>query len=392
MGMDMPEVFHLSFLIPAGALVSTTGAYCAIKAKMNSPPCSTMVTLLMICSCFAALVGFGRLYDRLLYAEDKVKEFYHLLVAPHHLARSMLSSASMLVLINKTICKLTFYTANPRQIILAIFGLLALVKISVITILPQLETTSSPERGNQIAAILECFETLIEMICMVSLISFWLYRRIIKGTHSVSEISGGGSLAGSNNSQQIDESGETIENCEYPPGWIFLITRISLLLHQVATIKKDFQMPNFFPFQSFIWIHSIFIPIITLWSMESTKHSASQLLGHDETTGQTNGEQDNSQESIAMKQENPGSVPTRPSSVTLPQLLPGAPEIKRIKYISNLRHHSSALETVIAAPRLRKGKKGGKGPLDSAMLDMVGEKIIPLEESESEEESNCKQM
>ena len=42
------------------------------------------------------------------------------------------------------------------------------------------------------------------------------------------------------------------------------------------------------------------------------------------------------------------------------QLLPGAPEIKRIKYISNLRHHSSALETVIAAPRFRKGKKGGK--------------------------------
>ena len=387
----MPEVFHLSFLIPAGALVSTTGAYCAIKAKMNSPPCSTMVTLLMICSCFAALVGFGRLYDRLLNAEDKVKEFYHLLVAPHHLARSMLSSASMLVLINKTICKLTFHTANPRQVILAIFGLLALVKISVITVLPQLETTALPERGNQIAAILECFETLIEMMCMVSLTSFWLYRRIINGNHVVSEVSGGGSLAGSSNSQQIDESGEAIENCEYPPGWIFFITRVSLLLHQVATIKKDFQIPRFFPFQSFIWIHSISIPIMTLWSMESTKICASKLLGLG-PAGQANGEQDNSQDSIAMKQENPGSVPTRPSSVTLPQLLPGAPEIKRIKYISNLRHHSSALETVIAAPRFRKGKKGGKGPLDSAMLDMVGEKIIPLEESESEEESNCKQM
>ena len=47
----------------------------------------------------------------------------------------------------------------------------------------------------------------------------------------------------------------------------------------------------------------------------------------------------------------------------------------------------------MSAPRRRKGRKAGKGPLDGAMLDMVGEKIIPLQESESEEdEGNCRTM
>ena len=380
MGIDKTEVFHLSFLIPAGAMVSTTGAYCTIKAKMYSPPCSCMVTLLMICSCFASLVGLARLYDRLLFAEDKVKEFYHLLVAPHDLARSLLSSASMLVLLNKTICKLTFYMLNPKQVILVMFGLLALVKISVITILPQLDSTDSQERGNQIAAILECFETLIELLSMLSLVSFWMFRRFINRSTPV-------------DGHQADDSGESVDKHEYPPGWIFILTRVSLLLHQVARINKDFQIHSFFPFESFIWIHSILLPIANLWSIESARQSVKRfMLVSTSTASSQHTELDTNNDAMAMRQENPGTTPTRPSSVTLPQLLPGAPEVKRVKYISNLRHHSSALETVIAAPRLRKGRKGGRGPLDNAVLDMVGEKIIPLEESESEEESNCKTM
>ena len=50
---------------------------------------------------------------------------------------------------------------------------------------------------------------------------------------------------------------------------------------------------------------------------------------------------------------------------------------------------------LVSAPRKRKlvgkvGKKGG--PLDGVMLNMVGEKVIPLEESEDEDPSSCKTM
>ena len=38
--------------------------------------------------------------------------------------------------------------------------------------------------------------------------------------------------------------------------------------------------------------------------------------------------------------------------------------------------------------RFRRTKRGGRGPLDGAMLDMVGEKIIPLEESDSDDEGS----
>ena len=73
---------------------------------------------------------------------------------------------------------------------------------------------------------------------------------------------------------------------------------------------------------------------------QANRHFWSKLLFHIQQHQQGGGDPNN-----------PGSTPTRPSSVTLPQLLPGAPEMKRVKYISNLRHHSSALEAVVAAPR-----------------------------------------
>ena len=65
------------------------------------------------------------------------------------------------------------------------------------------------------------------------------------------------------------------------------------------------------------------------------------------------------------------------------------------------RKHRSALEAVVTtAPRRRKAtittastssKKRG-GPLDRVMISMVGEKQIPLEESDEEDASHCKTM
>ena len=59
------------------------------------------------------------------------------------------------------------------------------------------------------------------------------------------------------------------------------------------------------------------------------------------------------------------------------------------------RKHRSALEAVVSAPRRRRRKRGGAtggGPLDRVMLSMVGEKEIPLEESDEEEPTHCKSM
>ena len=61
-----------------------------------------------------------------------------------------------------------------------------------------------------------------------------------------------------------------------------------------------------------------------------------------------------------------------------------------------LRKHRSALEAVVSAPRRRRRKRGGAvgggGPLDRVMLSMVGEKEIPLEESDEDEPTHCKSM
>lgn len=50
---------------------------------------------------------------------------------------------------------------------------------------------------------------------------------------------------------------------------------------------------------------------------------------------------------------------------------------------------------MVTAPRkrklTRKEKKKG-GPLDGVMLNMVGDKVIPLQESDDEDPSSCKTM
>ena len=48
-----------------------------------------------------------------------------------------------------------------------------------------------------------------------------------------------------------------------------------------------------------------------------------------------------------------------------------------------------------SVPRKRKikqVKKKAGGPLDRIMLSMVGEKMIPLDESDEEDQSHCKTM
>ena len=95
---------------------------------------------------------------------------------------------------------------------------------------------------------------------------------------------------------------------------------------------------------------------------------------------------------LELEEHRPSSAPTRPSTAPIPVLRSTA---GRVPYTSNIRKHRSALEAVVSVPRRRKRarvRRGGGGPLDRVMVSMVGEKEIPLVESEEEDEpSGCKQ-
>lgn len=167
---------------------------------------------------------------------------------------------------------------------------------------------------------------------------------------------------------------------------------MSLFIHLVIRFVNPLERPYYVPSEFLIGIHTVLLPVLIVFFTPSLKNAAKRFMGV-ETEEPTEMEMTAEDVNAGKDGMHQGSAPTRPSSVTLPQLLPGAPEVKRIQYRSNIRKHRSALETVVSAPRLRKGRKTGKGPLDGAMLDMVGEKIVPLEESDSnDDEGNCKTM
>ena len=96
-------------------------------------------------------------------------------------------------------------------------------------------------KGNKIAAILEWFETLMEMLCMLCLVSLYLYRRLM--------------TAGGEGASHVDDAAPGQDNAEFPPGWIFLMTRVSLIIHQVII-----QMEIFWHYsQSSFWMETCLV-------------------------------------------------------------------------------------------------------------------------------------
>ena len=158
------------------------------------------------------------------------------------------------------------------------------------------------------------------------------------------------------------------------------------------------------PQDGFVVMHGVIIPLMLMATIPSLRKVMLGMVSSQNEEEEEFEMEMEPQGSLTTEHHRPCSAPTRPSSAVMPSL-PGAPDMAmRVPYKSNIRKHRSALEAVVSVPRRRKHKimktegacaspgKGGGGPLDGVMLDMVGEKVIPLDESDDEEPSNCKTM
>ena len=296
-----------------------------------------------------------------------------LVIAPHDLARSVLSCANSLILVNKAIFILTNYSMDPKQFLTGAFGVLAVLKIFLVLIIPEIDSDDNgitELKSLVFTAILELMEGLAEMICLILLIIIWAFRR--------------------NQSVEPSVNGyiNYLEQIEFPSIPILLINRVSLFIHLVQRFSMDGT--GYIPLNSLIGVHSIILPLIVSCNIPSIWSPIKNIFNSENISELEIPEEEVPDEQV---ETSPSRAPTRPSSVILPQALPGSTEeSKRVMYKSNIRQHRSALESVVSETRRRKWKKTGKGPLDGAMLDMVGEKIVPLEESDSENEGNCKTM
>jgi len=363
--------------VPLGILISTLGTYFSSRAQVMDPPCSFLITLLLICSGLTALSGVGNLPNNwaILLGKDPgtIHNSFLLVIAPHDLARSVLSCANSLILVNKAIFILTNYSMDPKQFLTGTFGVLAVLKIFLVLIIPEIDSDDNgitELKSLVYTAILELMEGLAEIICLILLLIIWVFRR----------------------NQSVEPSVNAyinyLEQIEFPSIPILLINRVSLFIHLVKRFSMDGT--SYIPLNSLIGVHSIFLPLIVSYNIPSIWSPIKSILNSENISESEIPEEEVPDEQV---ETSPSRAPTRPSSVILPQALPGSTEeSKRVMYKSNIRQHRSALESVVSATRRRKWKKTGKGPLDGAMLDMVGEKIVPLEESDSEDEGNCKTM
>ena len=369
-------VFSL-ILVATGLLCSFLGLVCSTSAQSLHPPASTMVTLLSVCSCLPALSGIPTLYQifkQSSAAGVTTSVSFLFLEAPHDMARSVLSTANAVVIVNKAVLRTTSYYLDPKQFLLGFFGLMAACKIITIVILPETDSlgplAARENRSLLVCSCLESLEGLVEVVCLGIMLVHWSLRMW--------------------RAQEPEFPAAHLELGQLPPVSLLIVSRASLYVHLVLRFLDLAEHSLAIPVISIVVVHSILGPAGLIWLVPSLRLAARRILTSDDP--------ESADLELRMEEEAATAPvvsvpPTRPSSDTLPQLMPGAPETRRIKYKSNIRKHRSALETVVSAPRLRKGRKTGKGPLDGAMLDMVGEKIIPLEVSDSDEdESNCRTM
>ena len=364
--------------VPLGIFVSSLATYFSSRAQVLDPPCSFLISLLLICSGLTALSGVGNLPNNfsLLLGKDPgtAHSSFLLVIAPHDLARSILSCSNSLILINKVFFVLTNYnSSDPKQFLIGAFGVLAVLKIFLVLVIPEIDSTDSgftELKSLVFTAILELIEGCVELICLLILLVYWIFKR----------------------NQPVQPSGNPyinyMEQIEFPSTLFLAMNRISIFLHLIKRFSMDGS--SYVPLNSLIGVHSILLPVGLSYSTPSIWVLIKSTFSLEECPELEIADEEIPEEPV---ETSPSQAPTRPSSVTLPQALPGASEeVKRVMYKSNIRQHRSALESVVSATRRRKWKKTGKGPLDGAMLDMVGEKIVPLEESESEDEGNCKTM
>ena len=312
---------YISLLVvPLGILVSGLGIYTSYRAQVQSGLGCTMLSLLMACSCLAAAFSTGKVYMQLdgFWRTGSQCNPYIFYVAPHDLGRSIISSATAVVFLYKVVVRMSNNSLEPKQGLLACFGVLAAVKIILIVITPQLENKES-EVGELkslfITSVIECTETVCEVVCLVCL-----------AVHAM--------CCKPEELDDIQPINQPTETQEVPPILLLLFSRTSIFIHlilrliTVTSMKQVVQVPM----NSLIFTHSIVFPIALVMCVPCLKSALKRLVSSDQQPLL-----DLEMEETFAPDVPPDSAPTRPSSVPLPQLLPGIPEIKRISYQSNIR-------------------------------------------------------
>ena len=355
--------------------------------------------------------------------------------------RTFLSTTITSIFIVKFLSKAMASRETVNNSGIGFFILMTFAKFCCVFILPNVKFYSLKSSGQtisfQIFELLECF---VDVICLASSLLFALITCNKAGSTV----------------QPLTLTSDTVHPDSLPvtqplqlPSFLAVsVTRVLLVLSLQIRYKYERQVAMELITQDlFVVMHALVTPLLTLVTHPDMRRQVVQLIRRrpgpepetpgmemfsgsgrreaeeDEDSGDTDSEAGGGRRysrSVQARRAShrPDTAPTRPSSAsTAPgSLLPGGVSesecAPRRQYRSNLRSvsmsglacslyksvsrkHRSALETVVAAPRKRKlvrnvKKKGG--PLDGVMLNMVGEKVIPLQESDDEDPSSCKTM
>jgi len=347
------------------------------------------------------LTGFsGTLCSYRHISKDDVKALLmeKVIVKLQSLSRTILSTATTSIFIVKFLTKVRAKRETVNNAGIGFFILLIFTKFCSVTILPDVKFYSFNETGQKITfEMFELLESGVDIICLISTVIFVLIT--CNGDNIVYP------MTGANEDQQPVT--QPLHLPSFPVMTLIRLFLLACLQYQFMFASEN--LAKIIVEDLFVILHAFIVPLIIILT---TREMRNQLFGIIlarnnvvECDQELEMHHDNSKNIMSPLDDEfknlsdshrPDSAPTRPSSaaMTLPGTLPE--NSVRVPYKSNIRKHRSALETVVSAPRrrrvLRTNDKGKGGPLDRVMVSMVGEKTIPLEESDEEDASHCKTM
>ena len=373
-------VFNVSSLVllPLAFVIPLVLIFSSLRIKFSSNA-SLFLIVFLITSFLVGSTGLLCLYRHVnnLLEGEEVSFLIKLLFVSQVFTRTIMSTTSSAIFAVKflSIAGVAKETAPNSAIGLLI--LMMVGKFCCITILPEVNTINGfTFQQNITCEVLEAVETGIDMLCVL----LACFAKFFKRKDSVEPVG----------SSTIPPS----QPRSLPSFLLLILNRGSLCAAGFHSSINKFDSPDmFFPQAGFVTIHGILIPVLLMMTIPSLRKVMMGMISSNQEEEEEMEMEPSPTES--NEQHRPSTAPTRPSSATMPTL-PSTQDMNiRVPYKSNIRKHRSALEAVVSVPRRRKNRINagqGGGPLDGVMVDMVGEKVIPLEESEEDEPSNCKTM
>jgi hypothetical protein len=372
-------VFNVSSLIllPLAFVIPLVLIFSSFRIKFSSNA-SFLLIIFLVTSFFAGITGILCLYRHVnnLLEGEEVPFLINLLFVSQVFTRTIMSTTSSAIFVVKFLSIAGSSKETALNTAIGLFILMIVAKFCCATIIPEVTTLGGHNFGKNITCeVLETVEAGIDIVCLL----FACLAKFCKRKDSV-EPMGTGTLPPS-------------PPRSLPSFLMMILNRLSLVAAAIHSVMNAFDSPNMLlPQDGFVVVHGIIIPLLLMVTIPSLRRVMLGMVSSHQEEEEFEMEPNPPDTTV---QHRPSTAPTRPSSAIIPNL-PGAPDMAiRVPYKSNIRKHRSALEAVVSVPRRRKNrirKRHDGGPLDRVMLDMVGEKVIPLDESEEDEPSNCKTM